>query len=305
MQPNIKRFPRTVRPLAWTAGLDWIRRRVDWDPGLSLARDAARQIQETDYRKGSSIKRWSFQGFNGWRSESIRWGERGGSLIWEASGERAAPTAALMVKSGGYALRIDLQITLLLSTSLPSFGMYLLPSSPETTRTPLRRRTQVGLATANSGLWLGTVGRRTSPSYIRIYDKGVESKTRPLGELWRVELEAKKRHARTLWNTHSESLATPEFCARYTISSLTRSGSTWPFAGLGDTPIDAALGRKEETPAWRLALWLQHSVRPAIPRLLNVFSVAEVLEMLGMKDVAAPTGRDNGLSELTPDDGPR
>lgn len=293
----MERFDRSIRPLAWTAGMDWFRFRVDDLGRTREARDRADEIISADARRGSNVKRWTFQGYRGLASESIRYGERGGRLIWETSGERAASTADRMGLSGGLALRIDLQVTLRLSTSLPTFGTYLLPFSARTQTTSLRSRTPVGLSLGTSGLWLGTVGRRTSRSYFRLYDKGVESKLAPRGVLWRLELEAKHEHAAELCRVHYDSLKIPQFSANYTISSWTSSGCFWPYKELVTYPVDSALGVKQETTAGKLAIWITHTVRPVIPRLLSVFTVAEVLTMLGLSDVAAPIGRDNAHPE--------
>lgn len=281
------------RPEKWTAAVDWFRWKVDRLPQVRKVLGRIKELQSQDVERASSCKPWRFCGYEGVATDSIRWGKRGGFLLWESSGARAANTMAFMGTSGGYALRIDLQVTLKFSSALPSFGTQLMPFSQGIPTTQRRSRIHSGLTTATCGLWLGTVGRRTSPSFLRIYDKGVESKMAPKGMMWRVELEAKRNHARQLWQDHGSSLSDPKFCASYVASSVTRSGSRWPFSELAESHVDIKLGKQEATTAGSLAIWLTHTVRPTIPRLLTVFTVAEVLEMLNLSDVAAPTGRAN------------
>jgi len=281
------------RPESWTAGIDWIRWIHPTGATTRPVRDRIAELQTRDVQRASDLKKWSFEGFKGQQSDSIRWGTRGLELLWESSGETAASTLDFMAPASGYASRCDLQITLKFSTSQPSFGTCLSPSWRETRRIHQPRQNPVGLTSATNGLWLGTVGRRTSPRYLRVYDKGVESKLAPMGVLWRIELEAKKTHSRTLCQTHLNSLRDPKFCASYVVSSLTRCGLRWPFSDIGDLPVNERLGKKEETTPGRLAMWLMQSVAPTIPRLLTVFTVAEVLEMLKLSDVAAPIGKDN------------
>jgi hypothetical protein len=120
-----------------------------------------------------------------------------------------------------------------------------------------------------------------------------------MGKLWRVELEAKYNHAEQLWKDYGSSLNDPSFCARYVASSVRRSGSRWPFEELATSDVDIRLGKKEETTAGRLAVWLAQSVAPVLPRLLTVFSVAEVLEILKLSDVAEPIGKANALASRT------
>jgi hypothetical protein len=281
------------RPEKWTAGVDYFRWKVDRMHAVQKVRDRLEELQQRDRQRASSLKPWKFQGYNGWQTDSVRWGARGGLLLWESSGQVAASTMAFMEPSIGFALRIDLQTTLAYSSPLPHFATRLIGYSQATLSTSLRRQILAGLSTRTDGSQLGTVGRRTSPSYLRVYDKGVESSLAPKGTMWRVEVEAKGTHARKLCDSHLNSLTNPKFCANYVASSVTRLGLRWPCSGLADSPVDIRLGTREETTAGKLALWLSHSVAPTIPRLLTAFTVAEVLEMLKLSDVAAPIGKDD------------
>jgi hypothetical protein len=298
---DLKENIKSSRPEKWTAGVDWFRWKVERMDMVreTLARIA--QLQEADIEQASRVRPWSFQGYEGVATDSIRWGKRSGKLIWESSGERAASTMAFMGPSGGYCLRCDLQTTLTFSSSQPHLGTSLMRSSQATTPTLRRSPILRGVSTRTDGLWIGTVGRRTSRSYLRLYDKGVESKLAPKGMMWRVELEAKHSHSRQLCLDHLTSLQNPKFCASYVASSVMRSGLRWPFSELASLPVDVNLGRKQETTAGSLAIWLTHTVRPTIPRLLTVFTVAEVLEMLKLSGVAAPIGRGNVRAEYAED----
>lgn len=199
----------------------------------------------------------------------------------------------LMPECTGFALRIDLQVTLRLSTSLPSFGRSLLKFSPTMTPLPSRSRTRRGVAVATDSLWLGTVGRRTSPSYIRVYDKGVEAKCDEPGRLWRVEVESKGSHSRTLGCKHQSDLRRAEWCAQYCVQQLRSRGCCWPYGAFTNERCDVSILPDERPNATRLAAWIVQTVAPTIPRLLTVYTVDEVLQMLNLSDVAASTGRDN------------
>lgn len=214
-------------------------------------------------------------------------------MIWESSGERAHSTLALTELCPGFASRIDLQATLSLSRSLPGFGTYLLDSITQTSISRRRTPTRLGVSSANCGLWLGTVGRRTHHSYIRVYDKGVEARCAAPGTMWRVELEAKHSHAAELCRTNYHQLTNPAFCASYSVESLKSQGCSWPFAPFSDERVDRNTGRTSSTTPTKLAAWLYRSVNPAIRRVLTVYTVGEVLLMLGISDVAMPIGGDN------------
>lgn len=291
MQSDVRKQMSASRPEKWTAGVDWYRFIVDKPGDIPLARDRADYLMWEDEKRASSVKPWKFQGFQGWASDRIRYGERGGKLLWECSGEQAADTMARMGSFTGYSSRIDLQTTWKLSTGQPQFGTSLLGCSQETIRRRPYSQTQIGLSVSSTGLWLGTVGRRTSPSYWRLYDKGVESKQAPPGVLWRLELECKGRLARTLGCKFQKELQQPTLCGRFLVQRWKSSGFSWPFEQYTDAPLDTALLAAPPMTALRLARWLRSSVAPTIPRLLTVYTVAELLEMLKLSDVAAPTGR--------------
>jgi hypothetical protein len=305
MQSDLRTQVNATRPLKWTAGIDWYRFIVDRLSDIPLARDRADYLQWEDSERASAVKPWKFQGFEGWASDRIRYGIRGGKLLWEASGSQAASTRALMGEFGGYCSRIDLQTTLCLSSGQPEFGTSCLGFKPGTSHPLHSPRTPTGLSVSSSGLWLGTVGRRTCPSYWRLYDKGVEAKCAPKGVMWRLELECKGQHSRSLACRHQKELASPMWCARYLAQRWKSSGYSWPSDSYIGERLEVDLIPKEPTTAARLALWLSHSVSPVVPRLLTVFTVAEVLEMLKLSAVAAPIGKVNAQRGAAKHVGPR
>lgn len=302
MQSDVREHANASRPIKWTAGVDWYRYIVDGVMDFARARDTAEAIQREDVGRGSAFRRWSFEGYRGFQTDSLRWGQREGKLLWECSGATAAATMDRMGSYSGHCSRIDLQTTWCLSTGQPQLGTSLLGSKLATIRRPRSNQTPCGLSVSSTGLWLGTVGRRTSPSYFRLYDKGVELKCAPPGEVWRLELEAKGRHSAGLACKNQQELRQPTWCARYLVQRWKSSGCSWPYEQFTDAPPDAAVLPPETPTAGRLAIWLTHSVAPTIPRLLTVFTVAEVLEMLKLSAVAAPTGRADAQRVRSRDD---
>lgn len=293
MHHNVKQLSRKPRLQKWTGGLDyfrWITGPFDETRELVHTLD---EIQRADISKASSLKPWRFQGYDGWQTDSVRWGQRGGRVLWESSGEKALSILQQVAPSSGYASRIDLQTTMSLCTPLPTFGSSLLKSIVLNSRSKRRTPIRCGLHSETSGLWLGTVGRRTGHSYLRIYDKGVESNLAPRGLVWRVELEAKASHARGLWQKNRSNLGRPDWCAQYSVDSLISSGCSWPFGRFVEEELDISVGRKEQSTPTRLMAWLAFSVRPVIQRLLTVYTVDEVKQTLGILDAVASTGRDN------------
>lgn len=256
-------------------------------------RDAVRAIQQDDVSRGDKLRPWRFQGYEGHATKSIRYGERGGLLIWESSGETTPFTLDRMKPSHGYALRLDLQLTLSFSSPQRGFGASCLKSSTPT-QTHLRSSSKlVGQSSRTDGLCLLTVGRRSDRSYWRLYDKGVESKTAAAGRKWRLELETKSTLAAELCDNHSTVLTDPRSCATYCVSSWKSQGLSWPTDVFGEGCELASAPKRMPAGAGQLAIWLTHTVKPTIPRLLTVFTVAEVLEMLGLDEKARPIRRND------------
>ena len=137
-------------------------------------------------------------------------------------------------------------------------------------------------------MWLGTVGRRTSPEYFRMYDKGVETREHKAGYKWRLELEVKYKHASELCLTQLESLKDPAWCASYVISRWRSLGCSWPTTTPALSPVAV---RPEPTPSpsyEALLKWMETSVSPAVFRALRGCSVADLLRALGLEAVAEP-----------------
>lgn len=273
-----------------TAGVDWFRYRVNGLREVRAVRDAIEAIQDEDRAKGSKLGKFSLAGYTGPRTESIRYGLRGGKLLWETSGEQAPYTWTRVPLCGGSITRVDLQVTLRLSTSLPGFGMRFLP--PEATTPPFRLANGTGVwwKQGAGGYWHGQVAARTADAHFRLYDKGGESGRDAYNRLWRLELEAKYSHAEALGCQAEQEMRNPEWCGRY-VESLWRSqGLLWPIPRHAGEHVPLRMPERARPTAAKLGEWLIRSVRPVIPRLLTVYSVNEILQMLDLDTLAAPVG---------------
>lgn len=277
-----------VCPTERTAGVDYFRYRVAALRDVRTVRDHVRHIQEEDVAKGSKRAKWRFNGYEGFQTERIRYGERSGRLIWETSGKSAPHTWTLVPLVGGTAMRVDVQTTLRLSHSLVEFGKRFLP--PEATSLPytLPNGMEVTQRRGARGLWFTSVAARTGDRHFRLYDKGAEQKDDPPGKKWRIELEAKYRLAEGLCREAVERLKDPEWCDSYVESQWRSVGCYWPIPSIAGYDVAVRLPPKRMPGVSDLAIWVNRSVRPTIPRLLKCYTVGEVLTMLGLEEVASP-----------------
>lgn len=288
--PEIPTEPlRAIRPLQRTAGIDWWRCIYDRPADAEAALLEAQRIQGEDVLGGSKVRRWKFQQYEGWQTDSIRWGRLRGSVLCETSGRLAPGTWGRMPRSGGRCTRLDTQTTLLLSQPQPGCGMQWLQLG-ETTR---RRRPQCqlkrGLKWETTGYWCGTVAARTSPKHGRVYDKGVELGSHVEGEMWRVEIEAKYELAEALWETLKEVPDVTQWSAASCRSLWESWGLHWPVPPSDELHVSVSAPSRPAPTVEALGRWAERTVAPTIPRLLCRYSVAEVLTMLGLDAYAEPT----------------
>lgn len=141
-------------------------------------------------------------------------------------------------------------------------------------------------------MFLGTVGRRTKPRYLRVYDKGVELGTAPPGALWRMEVEAKGALAPKLWEDLKQAPNVREWCWNSCAEQWKLSGYSWPLSGSLRGSRGITIPSKERPEVERLEDWLRQSVRPAVARMRRAFTDEQILEMLGM-DVPPDTDHDD------------
>lgn len=270
----------------WTAGPDWFRTKVTDLATEREGLEAIRVLQYEDVQRGEKLRPWSFQGWKGAATPSVRWGLRRGSLIWETSGEATPFTMIRLQSFIGSGLRIDLQLTLDFTSPQPRYGRSCLRQRTQTTTRQNSVGPLVGESRRTDGYYCGTVGRRTHPRYFRLYDKGVESNSAPIGQKWRLELETKGTLAEDLCKLGTTVLTDSSFCARYCSSAWRQAGFSLPGgARIGDVAL-LAPRKPPPTTAPRVMSWLWTTVNPAIGRLLTVYTVDEVLTALGLSDVA-------------------
>lgn len=124
---------------------------------------------------------------------------------------------------------------------------------------------------------------------MRVYDKGIEQGTHPAGILWRVELEAKRDLAPKLWNRLKVEPDAPQLCYASCAHAWKQSGLRWRLPRSSKGFALPSPDARAPAPAHALAAWLRTSVAPTIPRVLAVYTVAELLDMLGLTSLATPT----------------
>lgn len=295
MSPTACGQPEDNGIVSVRAGVDWVTVIADGREKTDALVAAVVPLGRLERAAGAPVKPFRFMGYEGQQCGAVRLGFKGADAVAQLSGELCNDSWTSLVSCGGRTTRLDLQTTVRLSASLPEFGRRLLKASTTSTRRRPQYRPRIAYSSDTSGLAIGTVGRRTNAAYARVYDKGIEQKSAPLGTLWRVELEAKQHLAGSLWQMIQTAEDVPAWCYGICESQWKSWGLRWRLPASSDLPAIPRAPGKRVAPAHTLAAWLRSSVSPTLPRVLTMYTVAELLEMLGIDHLARP--REEGPND--------
>lgn len=124
------------------------------------------------------------------------------------------------------------------------------------------------------------VGSRTSAQFMRLYDKGAESKIGHLTGLWRYEVETKDERAGAVARALFSQRQSDKASAGFVYHAFDRQGVKPAFA----PPVDAphVEHTRDETDDERRIKWLREHVSKTVSRLIASGLEAEVRAALGL-----------------------
>lgn len=278
--------PETAEPQR-EAGIDWITVVAAGGKQARKLEQLAYDVRHAKVDACAPEKPFRLMQYEGVQWPGVRVGRWGAKCLVQLSGWVADESWTLLPSYSGRVTRLDVQTTTLLSRSQPAFGMRFLRRAATTRHHPQRLPPKIGKQRDNRGLFLGTVGKRTAPRYLRVYDKGIESNTDPAGLRWRVEVEAKATLAEELWKDLQKAKDVRQWCLDTCAEQWRLSGCCWPLGSSSRTGEPIRGPRPPASDAETLALWMRASVAPVVKRLLRVYSPAEVGRMIGLIAVEA------------------
>lgn len=268
------------------AGIDWITWTAKRAGRPTDVLQFGEWIVNQQQSKGSKVAPLRIEGYSGLQAEQCAFGWRKDTDYLRLSGSLAATCWSELCSVSGSPTRLDVQTTWLLSSPHKTLGSHCWRASAAHLSHQQGRPLKRTCSKDNQGLWLGSVGTRTGRRYIRIYDKGVESRTHPQGMRWRIELEAKKDLARALWTEARSRTDHTTWCREVVERSAVAVGGRTPTT-LGRSLEALPVAPPRELPSIeQTRQWLETSVRPSVQRLLLALPVEEVLKVLGLNEVA-------------------
>ena len=265
-----------------SSGVDWLTLTF---PSADLDDQATKlrtELLEERADLGDEVKTWKGLGYQGIQVTGFRMGVRADGALIQVSGEVARSTAKRWQTTSGRATRLDLQTTLRLQSSIPSFGSCVLPYTSTTPRRrgPPQKRS---VTRDSAGSFMASVGSRSSPRYLRVYDKGVESGAEQPGILWRAELELKGDLCRTVYEQASRLEQEQSYYSSLLLSSLRQAGGQWPIESETISELPTQRSAPPSSDADRALAYLRKYCRKMAIRANEQYSSATIMEALGIR----------------------
>jgi DNA relaxase NicK len=245
-------------------------------------------------RCGNDISHWFLADYSGLSCGSVQFGTNGNSRLVRLSGQAAREHWRTIAEVASNVSRIDWQTTVELSVAQHGVAEFFERKANQfETRhnhgrmVELRRNSKKGKTLY--------VGSRKSDRFIRVYDKGAESKLGPAGFLWRAELELHRALARAAASRILASDDEQYVIAASISSELMRIGMPWKKFGVGSVLKSSSVRRRCDFD--NKLTWLNSQVRGTVQYLIENGREEEVLKALGLAHVgqAHRKGTDGNL----------
>jgi len=272
-----------------------IESQVDWLTASAYGRErtayfallaATASVGETAH--GDETLSFRLNGYQGWRTGRVRYGERENAGLIQLSGELAHTWFDDVYSHADHVTRLDVAVTVDTGVEDPLLGKQAYDAACQLREVRPHLAQPWCVHDANGG-WTTYVGARTSDWFLRLYDKHAEAvadhddvAAGQYERCWRYELEAKGMAAPALAREVYKSLTRASYIRGYVARWCTDHGIIPAYGMEGDVAKLSALRRRSDRTT-RLQ-WLGKSVAPAVRWLLETGDRTEVLEALGLED---------------------
>lgn len=265
-----------------TSGIDWLT--LTWPRHASdpIADEVTHAELAAQRDREEKLRPWKALGFEGIAGTGIKVGSSADMRILIISGETAGYRAMSLLKSCGRPTRLDIASTLLLCSEARSLGSYLLGSTNGKTSPNSRPRKRT-FTHCTAGSFSASIGSRTSETYIRVYDKGVEQRSHKPGVRWRAEVEFKAATAQRVWRAIQEDEPTPSYFSSLVSSRLRAAGGWYPLL-LEDVPRLTVGKHRVNTDPLRALQYLRKYCRRMTQLVIAAGMLPELLDALGISE---------------------
>lgn len=273
------------RTVALEAGIDWYAGSLVYPSSDSAAFWARGWYQlEAEQEKGHTGKECYINGYKGAQCGKAFVGQRMDGLYCRTTGYAADSGYTALYPVTASVSRIDLQVTVWLSSEQPLFGEHTYQNAKAAAKsTKGKDKWTVSRWEGPNGGSTVYIGARTSKHFIRIYNKYAQSNDDYYQNAWRFEVEYHNDAADSISRALAVSSGHRAAVIGATVAAYLRSKGLVPL-----WPEDAAIAlsvphKPEDTDITRSLRWLATQVRPTIDRLKTAGYTDQVLISLGIE----------------------
>jgi hypothetical protein len=269
---------RLLKCKVTNASVDWLsvtaatkeRREALWSLGERLLHQ--------DKLEGEHTPRWHAHGYSGWCGSHVAIGTREDGVHLRLSAHKSADHWSQALAAAENCSRLDFAVDCELSSPMTALSRQIYRDAghirPETGRPPKR-----SLIVSGDGGSTVYIGARASEQMGRVYDKGIESKTKPCGSWWRWEVEYKGDRSFAMGKA-LQAIDEPAVFICATVASWFRSRAHHTFTTSAGPIIYN--GGREPTGTDQQLQWLARGVRPTVASLVDRVGLERVLSALGL-----------------------
>lgn len=261
-----------------SAGVDWITGTAQKGSTRWEMERFARAQRERFMDAGATIKMGYRLGYHGWQTEGFFHGQREGGSIIVASGAVAHQVHRSVASVSDNVPRVDLQVTVATPVERPNLAAQAYHCIKSGSPAEVRLKNVTYIESHPQGATTN-MGKRSSDSYGRLYDKATESGVGASRSRWRYEVEFKRGHAgrvaAALRSHHSDQAVAGSLVHRW-------------FTLRGVAPIwlpDESSCPHEPSPSSAkrdVLLWFEDSLSITVAKAVKRHGAARVLQALGL-----------------------
>lgn len=261
-------------------GVDWLTITCSSPVQRSQLRELAAVVMDHERDQGNDVKPWRILGFEGLACGGVGFGDMDHQSLFRLSG----PAAAAHWKAG-YELstncsRIDLQVTISNVTDPAELILTHHKEALVHVEGWLRPPT-VDLRLSNVTGPTLYLNKRCSDKFMRVYDKGSESKLAYYKGCVRYEVQFGGRLSGIVARRLARAERYEQEAHACVYTSIENKGLAPRFPTRSTTPI--VVSRRRSDDSRRLA-WLSRAVRPSVHTLLKTVPMHDILRALGLHE---------------------
>lgn len=266
------------------AGVDWITATAQHASTRMCMMEFARNQRDRFMDAAEPIKMGYRLGYYGWQTQHFFHGQREDSSIIVAGGAVAHDVHRSVLNVCDNISRIDLQVTVALPSERPHLAQQAFAALKGGTPSRIKAR-NVTLIDSHPTGETCNVGKRSSDTYGRIYDKAAQLGNLPARSLWRYEVEHKRDSALAVAGAlRSDQRA--QVVAKSLVWSWFNARGVLPL--FHSEPFSCSQEPIKDAGEHDVLTWFEDSLSITVGRAISRYGLPRVLEALRLASLVSP-----------------